>query len=60
MKILFGHKAGEPEWTEELITEVEERIPAATKWAESQGYVVRVAEVDLSVPPQFGRNVLQP
>jgi len=58
VKILFGHKAGEPEYTETLITEVEERIPAATEWAEAQGYIVRVAEIDLDTPPVFGRNVL--
>ncbi len=53
MKVLFGHKANEPEYTEVLITEVEERIPAATEWAQANGYVVRIADIDLSKPPNF-------
>lgn len=53
MKVLFGHKSDEPEYTEVLITEVEERIPDATKWAESNGYTVRVAEINLSKAPDF-------
>lgn len=44
-RVLFGHKANEPEYTEVLITEVEDRIEAATEWAKANGYVVRVAEI---------------
>jgi hypothetical protein len=57
MKVAFCTKIGEPEWTEELLTEVEDRIPAATKWAEERGYNVRVAEIDLSVAPDFTKTI---
>jgi len=57
MKIAFAHKRDEPSWTEILLTEVEDRIPAATQWAEANGYVVRVAEIDLTQPPKFHRDV---
>ena len=58
IKIAFAHKVGEPDYTEILLTEVEERIPEATAWAKANGYVVRVAEIDLSTPPVFGANVI--
>ena len=58
MKVAFAHKNNEPEYTEILLTEVEERIPAATEWAEANGYIVRIADVDLSTPPAFGKNVI--
>jgi hypothetical protein len=58
MKVAFAHKANEPEYTEVLLTEVEERIPAATEWAKANGYVVRIAEINLDTPPTFGRNVI--
>ena len=58
MRVLFGRKVGAPDYTEALITEVEERIPDATAWATANGYVVRVAEIDLSKPPVFGANIV--
>lgn len=58
VKVAWATKKGAPEWTEELLTEVEEDISAATKWAEENGYVVRVAEIDLDTPPEFAKNVL--
>ena len=58
VKVAFCRKQGAPDYTEELLTEVEERIPAASKWAESQGYIVRVAEIDLDTPPKFGIDSL--
>ena len=59
MKVAFARKVGEPEYNEVLLTEAEDRIPAATKWAEENGYTVRIAEIDMNTPPKFGRNVLQ-
>jgi hypothetical protein len=39
---------------EELITEVEERIPEATKWAEENDFDrIRIAEIDLTEKPDF-------
>lgn len=53
VKILWGTKIGDPDWEEELITECEERIPAATEWAKQNGFDrLRVAEMDDS-PPDF-------
>ena len=58
MKILWAVRDGNEDWEEELITEVEDRIQAASKWAKANGFGrLRVATVDLSVAPDF-RNVL--
>ena len=58
MKILWAVRDGNEDWEEELITEVEDRIPAAVKWAKANGFDrLRIATVDLSVKPDF-RNVL--
>jgi hypothetical protein len=54
MKILFATRKGNPDWMEELITEVEERIPEATKWAEENDFDrIRIAEIDLTEKPDF-------
>lgn len=56
-KILFAVKVGEPDYAEQLITEVESRIPAASEWAKSPGFDrLRVAEI-ADGPPDF-RKVL--
>ena len=58
MKILFAVRVGNEDWEEELITEVEKHIPAASKWAKANGFDrLRIASIDLDVPPDF-RNVL--
>ena len=58
MKILFAVRVGSEDWEEELITEVEDRIPAASEWAKANGFDrLRIASIDLDVPPDF-RNVL--
>jgi hypothetical protein len=56
VKIAWATKIGAPDYTEKLLTEVEDRIPAATAWAKANGYTVRVADVDLSTPPDFTRT----
>lgn len=38
MKVLYATKIGEPEYMEQLITEVEDRIPAASAWAQQNGF----------------------
>lgn len=46
-KVLFAVKNGAEDWQEELITEVEARIPAAKEWAARNGYGrFRVAVID--------------
>lgn len=57
-RILWAVRIGNEDWEEELITEVESRIPAASEWAKANGFDrLRIADVDLSVKPDF-RNVL--
>ena len=58
-KVLWATKIGAPDYDEQLITEVEARIPDASAWAKANGFDrLRVATIDLSVPPQFGANLL--
>lgn len=58
MKILFAVKIGEPDWKEQLITEVESRIPEAKKWAEKAGFDrLRVAEIKDGHLPDFKKVV---
>jgi hypothetical protein len=59
-KILFGTKVGDPDYMEQLITEVEERIPAAKRWALANGFDrLRVADIDLSTAPDFTKTIQQ-
>jgi hypothetical protein len=47
IKILFAVKVGEPDYAEQLITEVESRIPAASAWAKLNGFDrLRVAVIE--------------
>ena len=58
VRALFGVREGNEDWQEELITEVEEHIPAARKWAESNGFDrLRVVEIDDTRPPDFAASV---
>lgn len=53
MKILFATKIGNEDWQEEIITEAEEQIPAASKWATENGFDrLRIADID-DGPPDF-------
>ena len=58
MKILFAVKIGDEDWQEQLITEQEEHIEAASQWAKENGFDrLRVAEIDLSTPPDFSSTL---
>jgi hypothetical protein len=58
MKILFAVRKGAEDWQEELITEVESRIPAASEWAKANGFErLRVAEIDENTKPDFAATV---
>lgn len=58
VRVLWATKKGEPDYCEELITEVAERIPAARKWAKANGYDrFREADVDLGVKPNFAATL---
>lgn len=53
-RALFAVRQGEPDWAEQLITEVAERIPAARAWALANGFDrLREIEVDDTTPPDF-------
>lgn len=55
MKILFAVRKGEEDWKEQLITEVEARIPAASEWAKANGFDrLRIAEIDDKIPDFAG------
>lgn len=57
-KVLFAVKVGEPDWAEQLITEQENRIEEARKWAGENGFDrFRIAEIDLSTPPDWAKTV---
>ena len=63
MQVLFGVKVGAEDWQEEVLTEVDDGykidMVAAEELAAKLGYDrLRVAEIDLSAPPEFGANVL--
>lgn len=60
MKILYATRKGEPEYMEQLITEVEARIPDAQRWAEENGFDrFRIADYTPGGTPDF-TNVLNP
>lgn len=52
MKILFAVKIGDEDWQEQLITEVEERIEAASEWAKANGFD-RLRVVEVSDEPEM-------
>lgn len=55
MKALFAVRIGNEDWQEELITEDETRIKAASAWALANGFDrLRIIDVD-EKPPQFGK-----
>lgn len=57
-KVLYGTQIGEPEWMEQIITTDESKIAAASDWAKANGFDrLRVATIDLSVPPDFAKTL---
>jgi hypothetical protein len=51
IQALFAVKIGDEDWQEQLITEVAERIPAASAWAKANGFDrLRVVTLDGSKP----------
>jgi hypothetical protein len=58
VKVLWATKIGEPDYAEQLITEVPERIEAAKQWALANGFDrLRVATIDLGQVPDFAATV---
>lgn len=54
MKILFAVKLGDEDWQEQLVTEQEAQIEAASQWARAHGFDrLRVADIDLTTKPDF-------
>jgi hypothetical protein len=55
MKVLFAVPIFAEDWMEELITDVEDRIPLAAEWARANGFDrLRVADIDDSLPDFAG------
>lgn len=52
-KILWGTRKGAEDWQEELITDCEERIPAASAWAKANGFDRLRISTDDGSPPDF-------
>lgn len=51
-KALFAVKIGDEDWQEQLITEEESRIPAASEWAKANGFDrLRIVSGDDSEDP---------
>lgn len=56
-KVLWAVKKGEPDWNEQIITEKEERIEDAKKWATQNGFDrFRIATIDLKEKPDFKKT----
>jgi GNAT superfamily N-acetyltransferase len=56
-KILWAVKKGDPDWKEQVITENEEHIENAKKWATENGFDrFRIQVLDLSTPPDFKKT----
>ncbi len=57
MRILWAVKIGDKDYMEEVITEREDQIPAATEWAKKNGYDrFRIAEIGQG-KPDFAKTV---
>jgi hypothetical protein len=57
MRILFAVRKENEDWQEELITEDEAKIDAASVWARENGFDrLRVAEIE-DGKPDFGKTV---
>lgn len=57
MKILLAVKIGDPDYMEQLITEQEDQIPNASKWAIENGFDrLRIAHID-DTPPDFAKTI---
>lgn len=58
IRALFAVRRGAPDYAEELITEVADRIPAAKAWALANGFDrLREIEVDETAAPDFSGTV---
>jgi hypothetical protein len=58
-KILWATKVGQPDWDEQLITQHEDQIEAAEKWAIANGFDrLRVAVID-DTPPDFVGTIVK-
>lgn len=58
VKVLFATRVNQPDWEEQLITEYEERIPAAIEWAKNNGFDrIRIAVLDMSIKPDFSKTL---
>lgn len=57
VQVAYYRRPDEPQYMEQLLTDKQDQVKPSVKWATSQGYVVRVAEIDLSTPPDFAKTL---
>lgn len=57
-QVLFAVRTGNEDWQEELITEVPDKIAAASTWALANGFDrLRVATINLNKRPDFATTL---
>ena len=57
-QVLYGTRKGDEDWQEEIISTNPEAFNEAQAWATEQGFNrFRIAEIDLSTPPDFTRTI---
>jgi hypothetical protein len=58
MLVLWATKKGDEDWQEQLITEQEDKIEQAARWAKENGFDrLRISNVNLSERPDFAGTV---
>jgi hypothetical protein len=57
MKVLFCTKKGQPAHTEQLLSDKPDQYEKAIIWAENNGYIVRIANIDLTKKPDFAKTI---
>jgi hypothetical protein len=58
MLVLWATKKGAEDWQEQLITEQEDKIEQAARWAKENGFDrLRIANINLSEKPNFAGTV---
>jgi hypothetical protein len=58
MLVLWATKKGEEDWQEQLITEQEDKIEQAARWAKENGFDrLRISNINLNERPDFAGTV---
>jgi DhnA family fructose-bisphosphate aldolase class Ia len=58
MLVLWATKRGDEDWQEQLITEQEDKIEQAARWAKENGFDrLRISNINLNERPNFAGTV---